>query len=264
VGADYFGVRPCSLYGSLGVDRFVELRKARLHVEALEANRARFEADGRGPLEAMPIRVVGGDTAPATTFAELRALAEPFPAQGIPECADCPISGGRPLGCHRFVHYPVDARFEKALFAYLLAMLGDDIADYVAASDAAGRDLTAGRLLYENLIVTIAEDTPWRTRRGPAEAGGLAALDAPMTTTLADGRALSSAAVLHAAFGDIDSSLALRLYAWLYRDFYRWLESKRLTFQPGSTLAEMRDVRDLLLAVAGQLETEAVGVRVLG
>ena len=71
MGADYFGVRPCPLYLSLGIDRFVELRKAALHVEALQANRAQFEADGRGPLESMPIRVAGGETSRATTFAEL-------------------------------------------------------------------------------------------------------------------------------------------------------------------------------------------------
>jgi hypothetical protein len=264
MGADYFGVRPCSLYRSLGADRFVQLRKAALQVEALEANRARFETGTGIPLESMPVRMAGGGESRTTTLAELRALVAPFPAQGIPECAECPISGGRPLGCHRYVRYPVDARFEKALFAYLLAMTGDDIADYVAASDAAGRDLTAGRLLYESLVVTVGEDTPWRTRRGPAEAGGLAALDEPMRMKLADGHTLSSAAVLHAAFGEIDSPLALQLYAWLFRDFYRWLSAKGLTFEPGSTLAEMRDVADLLLALTRQLQTEEVSVTVLG
>lgn len=264
MGVDYFGIRPCSLHRSLGRDRFVSLVKASVYLQALEKDRAHIEAQSGCRLDTLRIGInssVGRGR--RMTVAKLRRSLSSFPEHGIAECATCPISGGRGLGCYRYVHYPVDAAFERQLFYYFLAMLGDDVGDYIAATDAQGRVLTAGRLVYECVVRDMGYKTSWTIRRGPAEAGGLASLDEPLRATLSDGYQLSSAAVLHAAFRPIDAPQTLELYTFFYRDFYRWLEAHGVDTTYSSTLEEVRWATDLLLAAARLLEKEEVEVLVL-
>src|SRR4029450_1057534 len=110
MGADYFGVRQCSLYRAFGVDRFVELVKASALLAGLEESRGPLEAgSGRAP-GAMPLRVVGGPAEREVTVASLRQELAGFPRNGIAECAACPISGGRGLGGYRYGRSPVGER----------------------------------------------------------------------------------------------------------------------------------------------------------
>jgi hypothetical protein len=246
-------VRPCPLYKTLGVDRFIEQVKSAAFRQGLEAHRDRLQDASGRRLEDLPVSVSSlGEVTRTTSVSELEAAAASFPKNGIPECVPCPLSGGHGLGCYRYVRYPVDETFERELFAYLLAMLGRDVAGYVAASDAAGRDLTAGRLVYEMVMTEIGDETPFRTARGPR--GTLAMLEAPLTALLDDGTRISSATLLQAAFHPIDSGLTLQLYAMFYRDFYRWLESRGVDATTSATLAEVRHAADLLIAAARMVQ----------
>lgn len=264
MGVDYFGVRSCSLYRSLGVAEAITLIKASLQLEGLEERRSQLEAVVGSSLDAMPIRVSGADSSQQiTSVSRLRAQIERFPRGGIPECVQCPISGGRGLGCYRYVHHPIDRQFEQHLFSYFVTMLGEDVADYFAAAGANGVELTAGRLLHELVVSEVDSETPWETRRGSLRVDALASLEAPLRARLPDGSVISSARVLHAAFHPIDGPASLQLYAWFFRDFYRWLAAEGLHNDASRTLGEVRHAADLLIRAVQALQTGTEEVQVI-
>jgi hypothetical protein len=95
---------------------------------------------------------------------EMRQAVAMFDA-GTPECAACPLSGGKPYGCWVAVDYPIDAAAERALFDYFTAQLDDE------------RSVSSG--LYRDLVSKApAQGSAWHKDRGAL--GTLAELDAPL------------------------------------------------------------------------------------
>lgn len=56
------------------------------------------------------------------SYAEILAELQTF-EYGIPECSTCPISSGRPLGCYRYITYPVDETFERLVFEFVVSQI---------------------------------------------------------------------------------------------------------------------------------------------
>lgn len=247
MGADYFGFRGCPLQARLGADEFVQGVKLRAHVDALEARRAEIEIDTGERLEDVSVAIEGtAGPAHAFTVRELKIVAGAVGA-GIPECKTCPISSGRPLGCHRDVAYPVDAAFERALFDYFVGAVDFPGPPYLIATDVEGRPLTAAGLIHDLVVHELgAEDSPFRLRRGRAP-GALAELPAPLEAELSSrgGERVDSARVLEAAFGPIESYSALELYAHFFEGFARYA-GERPELGRSRTVAEVLALASLL------------------
>jgi hypothetical protein len=103
MGADIVGFIGCPLQNSLGIDGFLGKLKLRAFKRQIEAS---IPAHQRTQVR---IQVQGTNRASQTLNYEgiLRELGN-FES-GIPECANCPLSGGRPVGCYRFIKYPIDS-----------------------------------------------------------------------------------------------------------------------------------------------------------
>lgn len=106
----------------------------------------------------------------ALSFDEIREAAEII-ERGIPDCETCPLSGGRPVGCYRYVSYPVDAVTEQTVFALFEAEVGQ-------------RGSVCERAYEARLARMPRKGTGWHERRGlDANAGSLAELPAPLVHT---------------------------------------------------------------------------------
>lgn len=103
-------------------------------------------------------------------YTQIREAAETV-ERGIDECATCPLSGGRPTGCYRYVTYPVDAITERAVFDLF-------------ASEVGTRGSVCERAYEARLSRMPRAGTGWHTRRGnDNRAGSLAELPEPLVHT---------------------------------------------------------------------------------
>ncbi len=159
MGADLIGWRNCELQQSLGQRGFLENLKMKAYKRAVEsqvpeAQRARVK-----------VAVVTNGVERELTYTEICEKADTF-ERGIPACATCPLSAGKPLGCYHYVTYPVDARFEEVAFEFFTSQLTtkDSISDQ----------------LYRDIVSKQpASGSGWHTRRGPQ--GSLARRPTPLT-----------------------------------------------------------------------------------
>jgi hypothetical protein len=260
MGADYFAIIGCPLQTKLTSAGFCARLKMRIQLDGLEQRRSEVEQAAGRKLEDIVFNR-GGTNNPTTsmTYGEMRALADEVHA--IPECASCRVSSGKPLGCYRYVTYPVDTRSEELLFEYFAMLLEQPRPQDFVGKDPTGKQYTAADLLYQFVIEPLQGDTNWHDQRGAAEAGGLAERAEPLSRTLASrgGKTLDSAQVLQAAFTPIDGAPALQLLAHFHRGFVSWA-SEQDGAAKSRTFAELRALGELLLAAGKGLKDGPVDV----
>lgn len=97
MGADYVGLRGCTLQRSLGDQGFLGKLKLRAYKAAIEAQ---VPAEQRHVVK-IQVQITGRETRELDYAGICRDL-ETFQA-GSPECASCPLSAGKPVGCYRYV-----------------------------------------------------------------------------------------------------------------------------------------------------------------
>lgn len=250
MGAHYVVLRGCRLQQSLGED-FVHLVKRHGQLVHLEGRREEIErVSGGRRFDDLELTVTGtGRESRKTTIHELRESVALL--ADTSECSECPLAGGRPLGCYRSIPYPVDPAFEEKFFAWFRASLTSADPRFVIASLPDGTTLTAAQLLLEEVLPFVDPDamTAWESMRGPAESGGIAAREEPIEAELEGGELLSSADALALAFAPaIDGKEALQLYAHLFKGFVEAMSEEGADLAGTDTLAHFRDVSELLVA----------------
>lgn len=124
MGADYVGFIGRELQAPLGVEGFLQHIKLRAYKRAVE--------EQVPPAQRANVRVTvstNGRTR-ELTWSDLVTRLGDF-ERGCPSCATCIVGGGAPVGCYRFVTYPVDAKFEALLFDFFVSERGrpDSIGD---------------------------------------------------------------------------------------------------------------------------------------
>lgn len=159
-------------------------------------------------------------------------------------CDGCPLSGGRPFGCHRTVAYPIDEGAERALFEVFAK--GAPVPG--SASDA----------LHRTLVTHVPEGTPWAALREGERR--LAVLPAPLEHEWEEGesrRRVDSARLLAALLLPIDDVEQLRCVA-------RFFAEVRALTPPsagaGGSLRELLALGELFEAVSPRAEDEGWGI----
>jgi hypothetical protein len=256
MGCDYLAAIGCPLQQQLG-DDFLPAVKLLGMAQHLEAQRAALERQSGKPLESIAVRV-GATTA---TVGEVRAKTARVEG-GIPACPTCPVSGGEPLGCYRYVTYPVDVELEEVALEFFVETIERPTAPYAIATDPTGRKLTAAALVLDHVIAELPARSPWHDRRGPASEGGLATRKQPVVRELPSrGRKLDSASVLAAMFQPIDGDLALQLYAYLFEGVVQFAVSRNVHSR---SLAEVEQAARLLRRAERAAKAQPVAMVVDG
>ncbi len=144
MGADYVGFIGCELQRELGREGFQRKLKLAAFRRAVEgqvppAQRANVK-----------IQVMGANRRPETlSYDGILEQLGTF-EQGCASCRTCMVGEREPLGCYRYVTYPVDIPFEEALFAFFVQNIEtkDSIAQQV----------------YETVVKRLGNDTSFHTR----------------------------------------------------------------------------------------------------
>lgn len=235
MGADVLGWRDCSLQKALGRDGFLRKLKLRSYRRVIEEKVA---ADKRDTIR---VRVdIVGRGAEELSYAGILEQLGKFEA-GAPECAGCPLGGGAPLDCYRYISYPVDAVAEQAIFGFV-------------TSQIATRDSIADQL-YRDIWSLVPDDDDWYTNRG--EDGMLAELDEPMVfewqSAGGDGDdddetlAIDSAQILAGTFVSLENPPLVVAYSRYFFELIEWVD-KQIAQQPapvGKALEQSRTLREL-------------------
>lgn len=203
MGADYIGFRGCGLQRSLGPEGFLGKLKLRAYKGAIEAQ---VPPEQRATVK-VQVQVTG--RAPrALDYASICSEVESFLA-GSPECASCPLAGGKPVGCYRYVGYPVDAIAEELVFAFFCRDLDtpDSIADQ----------------LYRDIMSRVPQGSGWHTQRPRP----LAELPTPFTHVTPRGRRVDSAQVLAGLFVSLEHPAMLVGYARFFGELMAFVAEER-------------------------------------
>jgi hypothetical protein len=243
MGADYIGFRGCDLQRSLGVQGFLGKLKLRAYKGAIEAQvpepqratvKVQVQVTGRAPQ--------------SLDYAGICHELETFLA-GSPECPSCPLAGGNPVGCYRYVGYPVDAIAEELAFAFFCRELDtpDSIADQ----------------LYRDIVSRVPQGSGWHTQRP----GPLAELPVPFVHTSRGGRRVDSAQLLAGMFISLEHAPLLVAYARFYNELRsfvaaEWDRCAAADPQRAKQLSESRTLRELI--DVANLLTQAVPYAVNG
>lgn len=207
MGADFIGWRNCRLQAELGQDGFLGKLKLRAYKAAIEQQvpEDRWEA-----VEVL-VRVTGRPDRVlryGTISMELAAF-----ERGIPECAACPLSDGKALGCYRYVTYPVDAAAERLMFEF-----------FAKGVEESGSIVEQ---LYRDVISQIDEESGWYRNRGGE--GTLAELDMPLVHKWGRGRTqdrIDSAQVIAAMFISLEDPTLVVAYARLWIELFEYIDHK--------------------------------------
>jgi len=218
MGADIVGFIGCPLQNSLGLDGFLAKLKLRTYKVQIEE---RVPAHQRSQLK---VEVAGSNRATQMlTYDGIVREVSDF-EQGIPECANCPISGGRPIGCYRYIKYPIDSLFEKTVFEFFVSQL--PIRDSICAQ------------IYQDITSNVPLDSPWHTERGFSEegvvAGALAMLPKPFVHEWQEGnlrKRVDSAQVLSSLFISLDRPALTVAYVSFWQQFIEFARD-RVTNSP--------------------------------
>jgi hypothetical protein len=111
MGADIVGWRGCRLQQREGEDGF--FRKLKLMAYKREAER---QVSGDRATLTLKIRITG-QTEEVLTYPALVQAVGDFEA-GIPECVDCPLAEHHPVGCYRYISFPIPAELEESLATF--------------------------------------------------------------------------------------------------------------------------------------------------
>lgn len=236
MGADYIGWRNCSLQADLQAAGFLGKLKLRSYRRVLEQQ---VPDDRREAVELQ--LVVDRGTGPeerTLTYAGIIDELGAFEA-GTDECASCPLSGGgKPVGCYRYVGYPVDAVFERAVFDSFTAQLNDSE--------------NIGFQLWADLVSQAQPDnSSWHLRRGAdGDAGpALAELAEPLTHRWTfDGaeNRVDSAMLLSCLFQPLDRPPLVVAFTLFWTQLLNGLDPSVIA--SSRTLQEIASVTEMLLA----------------
>ena len=208
MGADVIGWRHCPLQQELGGEGFLGKLKLRSYCRAVEAQLP----EEKWPTAKLTVRVTGREPRDLT-YPEMMDEVKDF-ERGIPECADCPLSGGKPLGCYRYVTYPVDEAFERSMFEFFTSQ--------VETKDAICQQL------YADLIAGLPPEAGWyEPRVGP---GTLAELPAPLEYAWQDADGvdhnIDSAQVLLICFITLDEPPLVAAYGRFWSEYVEFIHAK--------------------------------------
>lgn len=243
MGADFIGWRACQLQTELKPEGFLGRLKLRAYKRLVEE---RVPEERRETIQ-ITVSVTGRGPRTLTYPGIVREVAN-F-ERGIPDCANCPLSAGQPLGCYRYVTYPVDAVFERALFEFFV--------EQVETKD------TICNQIYADLISELEVGAGWYAPRGE-QPGALAALGEPVEHSWIDREGsehyLDSAMLLAVAFISLESPEMLVAYTRFWMEFLEHAPRRsspelRSDLTNSRTVAEVQQVCNLLAAVTpGALE----------
>ncbi len=239
MGADFIGWRNCPLQAELGPEGFLGKLKLRAYKAVIEE---RVPQDRWDAIEVV-VRVTGRPERQLKYDAICNEL-QGF-EQGIPECATCPLAGGKPLGCYRYVTYPVDALTERLLFEFFVN--GVEVRGSIADQ------------LYRDIVSRVEEDSAWYDNRG--EDGALAELEQPLVhvwQSEGEERRIDSAQVMTALFVPLDEMVMVVAYAQFWVEFFQFVDhDHRKAVADSTTLGELRHVGAMIAAaVEGAVENE--------
>lgn len=238
MGADVVGWRDCSLQQSLGEEGF--FRNLKLLAYQRAADRHLLEADR----SRTPIRVYAGGEIEVLSYAAIAAELAGF-ERGVPECPSCPLSGGKPLGCYRYVTFPVSVGAEEALATHAATALHD-------RASPAREIFTAYRSSAELQSVASA----FRMNRGPTPPSLAARAEPVQLAMAADDVLFDSADVLAVVLTPVQEGEHL---ATLGEFWQRVLESGEVA---DASWSEWREL-GLLFLHAAELARTTPGVALL-
>lgn len=207
MGADFIGWRGCPLQAELGRDGFLGKLKLRAYKAVIEQR----VPQEQWPTITVEVRVTGRPDRQLRYSEICRELAA-FEV-GIPDCGTCPLAGGKPLGCYRYVSYPVDAITEQLLFEFFVEGLEepDSIADQ----------------LYRDLVSHVDGEAGWYVERG--EDGLLAEREEPLEHAWGsngDVQRVDSAQLLAALFIQLDELPLVVAYARFWLEFFQYVDRR--------------------------------------
>ena len=233
MGADIIGWRFCPLQRQLEPTGFLSKLKLRAYKAVIEQ---RVPEAQRGPIK---LTVVVNGEQRQLTYAGIVEDLQSFEA-GIPECADCEVGGGTPLGCYRYVTFPVDEAFERVVFDFFVSQVAtaDSICDQ----------------LHRDVVSRVPPSgTAWHLRRGGPQSGGLASLPQPLTHTwggLLSKKRVDSAQILHACWRTLDQPAAIVAYARFWTELVGFARTRGVTPQSSRTMAEILGALPLYVSIA--------------
>ncbi|UJR80642.1 PTS sugar transporter subunit IIA [Sandaracinus amylolyticus] len=235
MGADLIGWRDCGLQRGLGPQGFLGKLKMRAYQTAIEAQ---VPPDARATVRIqLLVNRPEGPVQRELGYEQIRAEVASF-AAGVPACASCPLGGGAPLGCYRYVTYPVDAASERALFDLF-------------AREVATHGSIAQRFHEAVLARLPASGTGWHTRRGgDVRSGSLAELPAPLEHRwggLFSRKRLDSAQILVALMNPGRDATSLHLHAELHARIAAHASEQRVQ---GRSIAELAQLAPFYRALA--------------
>ena len=260
MGADVVAWRNCQLQLELGPAAFLGRLKLLAYKSAIDDRVPAGERDAvRFTLRVGD--VPGRDMGYAEITAELGRFAD-----GIPECADCPLSGGKPLGCCRYLTFPIDEAFEQLAFDYFIAAAAIEgspswqIAENVIPRvEAAG---TAWHLRRYRAALTPEGEyraalTPGGEYRAALTPGGegadqmhpaLAMLPRALEGSV-KGLRIDSAQLMQALFISLENPGPLHAYAAFWAGFVPYARA-RVKFASSRTLTEIAEIEPVYRAAS--------------
>lgn len=253
MGVDYIGWRDCSLQAALEQEGFLRKLKLRAYRRVVEE---KVPPERRDVIQ-LRVDVVGRGVQTLTYPGILEQLGD-FEA-GAPECADCLLGSGAPLGCYRYISYPVDSVAESAIFEFVCSQVAtkDSIADQ----------------LYRDLFSRVPDDSDWYGNRG--EDGQLAELEEPLVFEfMHDGELVSvdSAQVLAATFYPLDHAVLVVAFARYFGELIAWLDKQQAerpamqarALEGSRTLKELRALYPMVLVTGPMALTAGWSILVDG
>ena len=241
MGADVVGWRACPLQQREGEDGFFQ--KVKLVAYKRHAERTLPE-----PQRAtVPIKIkVTGQPVQVLSYQAIAEAVHGFEA-GIPECASCPLSENRPLGCYRYVSYPVPAELEESLTEFAERELERD--------DSPLRALVE-QYLEDDQLCALSDG--FRNNRGEAT-GYLASRPEPLPLEAPFFEDADSADLLSVLITPLREGAELALEADVLDS---WLDGRAAEGPHGGDWAEWLALARLLRAAA-ELSTSMAGVAVV-
>ena len=233
MGADIIGWIDCPLQHELSINGFLGKLKLRAYRGAVEANVPEGQRDG------IRVQVMTDGREPREiSYPQILAELGEFEA-GIPECASCPISEGRPLGCYQYVTYPIDATFENLLFDF-----------YVSQVET--KDSICNQI-YADIISQIpGSGTAWHLRRGNEPGASLAVAAQPREHKwggFLSKKRVDSAQMLMASFITLESLPLVAAYTRYFTELMEFANARGVQPQESQTLAEVSRLGTLLMTL---------------
>jgi hypothetical protein len=245
MGADIIGWRNCQLQRQLGANGFFWKQKLRTMKGVVE--RQIPEASRHGLR--ISLGSVGSDRREITYSEIVQELAS-FDA-GTHECASCPISGGRPIGCHRYITYPIDRIFEQLVFNFFVSQM-------------AVKDSICQQIYFDVVSRCPSKGTAWHTQRG-SQPGPLAVLERPYSLEWGgplSKKHIDSAQILSSLFITLDNLAMIVGYANFWMEFIKFADDCRA--EGSNTLVEVRNAYPLYISMSAIAMTEGGAILVQG